>query len=344
MRALLLGLLLGSAALADGLPYPAGRSEQDIEGSRTALLLPDDLGPEKPASLVLLLHGAGDNGPNLAHVLREWPAQGYVVCAPSATEGTWDDRDLDTVRRIAAHLLQVLPIDRERIHCVGFSNGGWNLGPIAFDDDLKPLSATWVAAGFRGGKVPRWARKMGVLALAGAEDPNAGAARETVTQLRDKVRAVEVRLQDGLGHKWPDTFTPYLLWWMGVQEGRFTPGDDRNFDWGDDAAAALEALKGQKKGGVLVYLWSEDDAEKPEAKELQRDVFADPFVRHYGAQLQPVKLPFAADNPYGVKATPAVVVLDKDGKVKKVLTGKVKAKSLASALRSVAPDRKRPPD
>jgi len=344
MRLLLTGLLLGPLAFADGLPYPPGSSEQEIEGSRTALLIPDGLGPDKPASLVLLLHGNGDTGPGLVHVLRDWPAQGYVVCAPSATGGNWDDRDLDTVRRIAAHLLQVLPIDPERIHCVGFSNGGWNLGPIAFDEDLKPLSATWVAAGFRGGKVPRWARKMGVLALAGADDPNAGAARETVSQLADKVRAVEVRLQDGLGHKWPDTFTPYMLWWMGVQEGRFTPGDDRNFDWGDDVAAALEALKGQKKGGVFVYVYAEADAEKPEAKELQRDVFSDLFVRHYGRQLQAVKLPFAADNPYGVKATPAVVVLDKEGKTKKVLAGKIKAKSLASALRSVAPDKKQPPD
>ena len=342
MRPALAALLLAAAVAADGPSYPAGRSEHVLEGSRTALLIPEDLSPRDPASLVLLLHGAGDNGPNLAHVLRDWPAQGYVVCAPSATDGTWDDRDLDTVRRIAAHLLEELPIDRERIHAVGYSNGGWNLGPIAFDDDLKPVSATWVAAGFRGGKVPRWAKEAGALALAGADDPNATAARDTVTQLRDKVRSVEVRLQEGLGHKWPDRFTPYMLWWMGVQEGRFTPGDDRNFEWGDDVDAAVAELEGAKKGGVLVYLWSEEDKDRPEAKDLQRDVFPDPLVRHFGNQLKAVKLPFAADNPWGAKTTPAVAVLDREGKLRKLLQGKIKARALASALRSVAPDRKVP--
>ena len=44
----------------------------------------------------------------------------------------------------------------------------------------------------------------------------------------------------------------------------------------------------------------------------------------------------------GATASPAIVVLDKDGAVKKLFAGKITAKALAGALRSVAPDGKPP--
>jgi len=344
MRGATLILLFALPALADELPYPPGRSVQTIEGVETGLLLPAELTAERPASFVLMLHGAGDNGPNLVGALRAWPDEGYVVCAPSATDGTWDKNDLSAAKRIALHLLEKLPVDRRRIHTLGFSNGGWNLAPIAFDDDLKPVSATWIAAGYNGGSVGRWAKKgLGALALAGADDPNAASAMKTVDLLEDKVRSVECRLQPGLDHKWPHDHDDYLLWWMGAMEGRFEPGKDRNFAWTDDIDEAVAALKDQKKGGVIVYVWSPADKDKAEAKALQNETLMDPLVRHYGNQLKPVKLEASEDTAaLGVKATPAVVVLDRAGKVKKVLAGKISAKSLASALRGVAPD-SRPP-
>jgi predicted esterase len=317
---------------------------QTIEGRETALLVPAGISAERKASLVLLLHGAGDNGPNLVNVLAPWEREGYVVCAPTASGGTWDTNDLAGAKRIALHLLKTLPIDARKVHTAGFSNGGWNLAPVAFDEDLKPCSATWIAAGYNGGSVGRWARKgLGALALAGADDPNADAARKTVDLLEDKVRSVEVRLQPGLGHKWPTDHDAYLLWWMGVMEGRFEPGKDLNFAWKDDLEAALQELKGKKKGGAFLYVFSPDDAESPEAKALQNEVLMDPLVRHYGSQLAAVKGEIDDEaRKLGVKATPAVVVLDRDGAVKKVLEGKVSAKALASALRGVAPDPKAP--
>jgi len=337
-------LLWAGAALADELPYPAGRSIQKIEGTETALLIPEDLSAEKPGSFVILLHGAGDNGPNLIGSLHAWMGEGYVVCAPSASGGTWDTTDLAITKRIALHLMKVLPIDRKRVHTIGFSNGGWNLAPIAFDDDLKPCSACWIAAGYNGGKVGRWAKKgLGALALAGADDPNAGAARQTVPALKDKVRSVEVRLQTGLGHKWPREHDKYLFWWAGAMEGRFDPDTDMNFAWGDDLAAAIGALADKKRGGIFIYFHAPGDKDKPEARNLQNSVFMDQAVRHFGNQLQAVKLDLGDESEkYGVKVTPAVAVLKKDGTLKKLLSGKIKARRLASALRSVAPSKKPP--
>lgn len=331
------------AARAEGLPYPAGPSSQPLEGLQTELNLPPGLGAQARGSLVVILHGAGGSATGMAGSLASWAQHGYVVCAPKSTGATWSDPDLAAVKRIAAHLLKVLPLDPAKVHVVGFSNGGWNLAPLAFDETLKPVSATWVAAGFKGGSVPDGAKtRLGALAMAGANDPNLGAARETVKALAGKVRSVEVREEPGIGHEWPDKQMPYLLWWMGVQEGRFTAGDDHSFAWGSDLGAAKASLAGKKKGGVLLYVFDPADV-KPEAKALQNEVFFDPEVRRLGAQLAAVKRPrtdvgAGEAAALGLTLTPYVAVLDAKGEVKATFEGKVKASALAKALRSVAPE------
>ncbi|MFV1959246.1 MAG: hypothetical protein ACC662_07515, partial [Planctomycetota bacterium] len=221
------------------------------------------------------------------------------------------------------------------------------LPPLAFDDDLHPCSATWMAAGCQGGNIPKWAKTgLGAIALAGTEDPNARAAGETVRILRNKVRSVEVRYQEGIGHELPTKLLPYLQWWMGVQEERFTPGDDLSFEWTEDLPAAIRSLEGAKKGGVMVYVFSAEDQGKPEARVLQQEVFFDPEVRFLGQQLRCVRLDAArhADEgaKLGVKTTPSLVILDRKGKVKKIYAEKFKARKIARTLRGVAPNRRMP--
>jgi dienelactone hydrolase len=349
LATLLLAVGISSTARAGDLPYPSGMSHQTIEGLGVHMVLPTGLSPASPASLVVILHGNGGTSEGMAGSLASWTAEGYVVCAPKSTGIGWNDADVAAVKRIAAHVKSVLPIDPARVHVVGFSNGGWNLAPIAFDDALHPCSATWVAAGFKGGSVPKWAATgMGAMALAGSEDGNVDAARGTVTALEGKVRSVEVRVQPALGHAWPDQLMPYLKWWMGVQEGRFVPGDDLSFDWTTDLDAAIASLAGKKKGGVFVYAYDAADAAKPEAKAIQHEVFFDPEVRRLGAQLVCVRLDRAtsADRlaALGISETPALAVLDLKGAPKKVLVGKVKASALAKALKAVAPEKTAPKD
>lgn len=340
-----------SATAEDALPWPTGRSTQQLEGRKVILSLPADAATRKGLSLVVILHGAGGTAEGMAGALGAWSSDGYVVCAPKAAGKTWAVDDLVRVLAIAKQLKAKLSIDPKKVHVVGYSNGGWNLGPLAFDDELAPCSATWVAAGYRGARVPKWAQsKLGALALAGSLDGNLRAARGTVPLLHGKVRSVEVREQPDLGHKWPDQLMPYLRWWMGAMEGRFVPGDDRNFAWGDSVPDAIEALANQKKGGVLVYVYDANDAKNEQAKQLQNVTFMDLAVRHYGAQLQAVKLEKAAAAPWlasqkiKLKACPAVIVLTRKGKLKRVLQGKIKASKLASALRAVAPDKSKPLD
>ncbi|MDA1193826.1 MAG: hypothetical protein O2894_01440 [Planctomycetota bacterium] len=337
----------GTQARAEDLPYPAGRSTQQIEGLTVELALPASLDQAKPASLVVILHGAGGSATGMAAAMREWCEENYVVCAPKSGGDVWSDADVKRVKKIAQHLMAQLPIDAKKLHVVGYSNGGWNLPPLAFDEDLKPRTATWVASGFRGASPPKWALALSALALAGTRDANAASARETVKLLEEKVAIVEARFQPELGHEWPAALMPYFRWWMGAREGRAEPGDDMNFAWGSDVGKALEGAAGDKKGGVLLYAYRAADGTNDAVRLLQTEIFMDADIRHLGGQLHPTKVDAGQDAErfagYGVKTYPAIVVLKKDGKVSKVLEGaSLTQRKIAAALRAVAAEKRRP--
>jgi hypothetical protein len=277
----------------------------------------------------------------MAEAFEPWAKDGYVVCAPKAADMTWEHGDLERVLRLAAHLKKKLPIDETKVHVVGYSHRGTELAELAFDDDLKPCSATWVAAGFRGKQIPKWAKTgLGVMAMAGSEDKEIRSVRETAKALRGKVRTVEVREQPGLGHGFTYELLPYLQWWMGVQEGRIRPGDDLYFDWKKDPATK-PAQHGRKKGGLVVWVYDASDAQKPETNVLQREVFFDPDFRFLASQLPCLKLDKAlqaeAVKKLGVETTPALVILDRDGEVLNTYVGSFNVKHIVKILRKIAP-------
>jgi predicted esterase len=350
--AIALLLALAATALAKDEPkkqtYPTGSTLQKHSGLEFQLQVPNDYDASKKYSLYIVLHGMGDSGPNLAPSFRELPARGYIVVCPSARSTGWTLRDVEDVKSIVTHLLEVYSIPEGKLHGLGFSNGGWNLGPLVFDEKLPFVSACWMAAGFQGGKVPPRAKKaMGAIALAGAQDGNRGAAEKTVDLLKDKVRSVECRIQPNLGHKFTRELMPYYYWWLDVMDGRYEPGLDMSFPWKESLDGVAAESEAKKTGAFLWFISKKDDAESAEAKRVQQEVFFDHLVRVFGSRVLPVKLErekhaelFAK---YRLKSTPAIVVLDKKGKKKKVLEGKkIKASSLAKALRSVARDQSIP--
>jgi predicted esterase len=330
-----------------------------MEGLNVVIEMPEAFDPSKERSMVVILHGAGGTEVGMARSLAHLTKLDYVVVAPKSTAATWSEPDLAAVRKITADLKKRLRVGERRLHGVGFSNGGWNLAPVAFDEGLRFQSATWIAAGFNGGKVPKHAKKeMLALAMAGAEDANRTAAEKTPSLLADKVRSAEARIQPNLGHEWTDKLIPYFTWWLGVAEGRFVPGDCAAFEWkepdvGDDGVRAPAAADG--KAGGFVYWYSAADATNgpagaanEKAKTLQNDVFRDALVQRFGNQLSAAKADREAMadafTKAGLKTTPANVVYDAAGKVKATLQDKIDAKALAAALRSVAPDKTIPKD
>lgn len=329
----------------DERPFPAGTSSHELHGLTCSVVMPEEWDPAAECSLVVILHGAGGTETGMAGALRFLAKDGYVVVAPKSRGQVWEARDLDDVRAITRDLHERLHVGAGRLHGIGFSNGGWNLAPVVFDEELPFASATWVAAGYRGeGKVPKRARDgMGVLALAGSEDGNRDAAEATPDALREDVRSVAVRLQPGLGHEWPDDLMPFYGWWLGVQEGRYVPGETLAFDWQPWTDDATTALDGSSKAGGFLYLYAPDDEEL--GRVMQNELHLDLDVQFLGAQLTAWKAD-AGENPellarFKAKSTPAIVVFDGKGKVKKTLTGKLSVSKLAKALRPVAPIRKR---
>jgi hypothetical protein len=212
---------------------------------------------------------------------------------------------------------------------------------VVFDPKLHFATACWMGSGFTGGRVPKRARKeMAVLALAGSRDPARGAAEGTPKILEKKVRYVECRIQEDLGHEIPDKLMPYHHYFMKVMEGRFRPGQDQSFFWVDDLEVGLEEIAERETPGFLYY-FDERHPENEDAKRVEHEVFFDPRVRFFGRQLVPVKVDveiepesFAA---YGFKRTPAFVLLNADGTVAGKLEGEVTADDLAKALRKLAP-------
>lgn len=334
-----------SAHAEDAEPYPSGRSTQRIEGLKTVLVRPEGEAAAEVRSLVVALHAAASPAANMADAFKAWTEHGYVVCAPEARDLTWEVGDLESVIRIIPHLVEALALDPKRVHLVGYSDGGTHLDRVAFDDDVKPCSATWVAATYNGNRVPRWARdSLGALVLIGQKDEQIRSLRAGADRLRGKVRSIELRAAEGVGHRFPYDERPYLLWWMGVQEGRITPGDDLGFDWTEDLPAAIASQEGKSKGGLLVWIYAAEDSEQDAAMTLQAEVLLDANVRFLGRQLACVKLDLAKSKellaPFGVETSPALLVLDTKGEVEKLFQDEFSARKVASVLKKLAPERK----
>jgi hypothetical protein len=138
---------------------------------------------------------------------------------------------------------------------------------------------------------------------------------------------------------------PYYYHWLKRMEGRFTPGECPLFDWYHNSLSAKDEMKEKGRGG-LFYFYSEDDAENADAKRLEHETFFDDRVRFFGGQLTAALLEMQLEpelaKELGVTKTPAVAVLDADGKAIAVLQGEIEADALADALKKVAPEKKPP--
>lgn len=342
----LLGLAAASSHADEERPawpwaYPGGESTQRIEGLACTLYVPRRLTPTSGSSLLILLHGARAQGSRLATIFRYWPRRNYVVCAPQASGPVWTPPDLARVRRIVKTLQARLPLDPDRVHVAGFSNGASNLHAVAFAEDVRARSGTWVGGGVpRGATVPAWARqRFGALFMAGETDFARRRVEAGPPLLRDRVRSVELHIEPIIGHTWPTSRIEYHLWWMGVQEGRFTPGDDQSLDWDDDLDAALAAVRDGEARGVLLYLYdSQADADSAAARVLQHRTFMDPAVRRAARVLRAVKLDkrerVAARAQRGLPAlaTPAVLLFGPDGQLRRTFSGALDAATLRAAL------------
>jgi len=96
----------------------------------------------------------------------------------------------------------------------------------------------------------------------------------------------------------------------------------------------------------FIYFFDDRDQENPAARRLQNEILLDPLVHHFGSQLYPVMLDVELEpehfKSFGLKKTPAIVVLNAKRKVVAKFEGEIDQKKLVKALRSVAKNKAGP--
>lgn len=110
---------------------PAGEFALGLGADRDGVLLvPPGYAPERPAALLVYLHGAGSSGErSLRHIREVVNETGVIVVAPDSRHTTWDvlrggyGPDVRFIDQALATVFGRFAIDPERFGVGGFSDG-----------------------------------------------------------------------------------------------------------------------------------------------------------------------------------------------------------------------------
>ncbi|MFN2564869.1 MAG: alpha/beta hydrolase [Gemmatimonadaceae bacterium] len=113
------------------LPEGAGLQTLSIDTGRAVLLyVPAGYRRDKPAPLMVMLHGAGGNPRRgLSWVMQLADSAGVILVAPPSRGTTWDvvrghyGPDVALIDRVLAHVFAAYTVDTTRLAIGGFSDG-----------------------------------------------------------------------------------------------------------------------------------------------------------------------------------------------------------------------------
>jgi phospholipase/carboxylesterase len=190
-------------------------------GAGGLLYVPAGVRPERPAPLVLVLHGAGATAQQgLELLLGQADDVGLVLVAPSSQGQTWDlllggyGPDVAWIDRALAEAFQRLPVDPSRLAVGGFSDGASyaiSLGLTNGDlfSHVLAFSPGFAAPARRRGR-PR------LFLSHGTRDrvlPISACSRRLVPQLRQAGYQVRYREFEG-GHTIPAAIARDAVAWL----------------------------------------------------------------------------------------------------------------------------------
>jgi polyhydroxybutyrate depolymerase len=193
-RAVAIGLaaaaLLAPATAFAGRPreLPARTVELvvDHDGLTRPYLLhvPEGIAATRRVPLLIQLHGGGgttDGMERLTGFSAIAAREGFVVASPEGVGGYWNDgRNPDSVAddvgfldRLVEVLVTTLPIDPDRVHVVGISNGAMMAGRLACELPERFAAIAQVAGAYGAEALASCApgRPMPVLQIHGSADP-----------------------------------------------------------------------------------------------------------------------------------------------------------------------------
>ena len=129
-----------------------------------SLYVPSSYRPDTPATLVVVLHGAGGSGQSFLGTWRDVAERrGLIVLAPDSRASTWDlvlggyGPDVEFIDRALAWVFERCTVDPSRVYVSGFSDGAsyaLSLGLINGDlfSKVVAFSPGFVVADQRRGK------------------------------------------------------------------------------------------------------------------------------------------------------------------------------------------------
>ena len=203
-----------------GKPGTYERVNVTLDGvkRRFRLYVPDFNKKTDRLPLVLLFHGMGGNGEQIAKATKfEELAkeEKFMVCCPDAVEGKWAigkdahvKKDIRFVQGILQEIDKAFPLNRNRIYAAGMSMGGYFCHHLAQarSKSIAAIAAHSGGLGTLGATGLKAKRKYPVLLIHGTKDEivpvdRSRKAEEAYKAAKHVVRLIEV---EGLGHKWAE--------------------------------------------------------------------------------------------------------------------------------------------
>lgn len=200
-----------------------GRQPLELGGPRDGVMfVPRGYKPDRPAPLLVLLHGATSNGEEVLDGFEKLADEaGVVVVAPDSRKYTWDvvagglGPDVAFVERALERAFSRVSIDPARVAIAGFSDGGsyaLTLG-LANGDLFQHVLA--FSPGFLATTQQRGAPR--VFVAHGTADHILkidDTARPIVGKLRAARYDVDFREFDGRHELRPDLLRQAFRWWL----------------------------------------------------------------------------------------------------------------------------------
>ncbi len=202
----------------------SANNERDKRGG-FSLYIPEHLDPEKPASVVIAMHGGTGHGADfLWSWLREARTRGFILVSPTSQQDTWslmgEEHDLQPLLAMLDFVKGQWKVDEEHILLTGMSDGGtYSLMAGCHDESpfthLAPFSGVLHPDLVMTGQI-RFIASRPVYLVHGTDDwmfP-VEMAHMANQQLVESGAEVTFRVIDGLTHSFARSEVPALLHWF----------------------------------------------------------------------------------------------------------------------------------
>lgn len=210
----------GNTNSYDGQP---GEHLLSFGGRQYRLYVPSGYSHARAIPLLLLFHGSGDTGGNFYLIAKSvgWagaaePARFALLVpdtkSPHSDFALWSGNPLNDVDEMKAEMSEILAIvdetarhyhiDANRVHALGFSNGGLFTAVTGMANSTRLASLTVMGYGW-GAQYPLVtpSRKIATQLACGDSDSFYGQAQQSATFLQNQGHAARLETATGVGHQ-----------------------------------------------------------------------------------------------------------------------------------------------